>query len=219
MNETERMDLILGLLQDEVSSLKTPAVGLIAERTEDPFCILIACVLSLRTRDDVTAAASARLFKIASRPLEMSTLSAGELELAIYPVSFYRNKAKSILGICKEVLGSFSGEVPDTIEDLLTLPGVGRKTANLVVSVAYHKPAICVDIHVHRISNRLGYIKTKTPDESEMVLRKKLPKHHWMTYNDILVPFGQFVCTPVSPHCGRCVIHSYCRQVGVTKHR
>ena len=219
MKNSDRIDIIIDLLRKRVASLKTPAVGLIAEATNDPFQVLISCVLSLRTRDETTAAASGRLFKMADTALQMSSLTTQEIEAAIYPVSFYRNKAKSILGICRELLRTFSAKVPDTIDKLLTLPGVGRKTANLVVSVAYRKPAICVDIHVHRISNRIGYIKTKTPDKSELALRKKLPPRYWVTYNDILVPFGQFVCTPISPHCSHCVIRPHCQRVGVLKHR
>lgn len=209
----------MSLLRKEVASLKTPVVGVIAEETHDPFQVLISCVLSLRTRDETTAAASKRLFQLADTPQKMSALTAEQIAAAIYPVSFYRNKSKSILESCHYLLARYSGRVPDTIDELLTLPGVGRKTANLVVSVAYNLPAICVDIHVHRISNRIGYIKTKTPDESEMALRKKLPKEYWITFNDILVPYGQYICTPISPHCNRCVIRPYCKQVDVKKHR
>jgi len=219
MTDANLMDLILPLLQKEVAALKTPAVGLIAQETQDPFQVLISCVLSLRTRDEATASAAERLFKRAASPPEMLRLRAEDIEAAIYPVSFYRNKAKSILGISAKIQEAFSGKVPDTIDELLTLPGVGRKTANLVVSVAYRRPAICVDIHVHRISNRIGYIQTRTPDKSELALRKKLPERHWITYNDILVPFGQFICTPVSPRCSQCVIRSHCRQTGVSRHR
>ena len=213
------METIIPLLKETVRTLKTPAVGVIAEETNDPFRVLISCILSLRTRDAVTESASARLFELADSPGGMVSLAVEAIEKAIYPVSFYRNKARSILKISRALLDRFGGKVPDAIAPLLTLPGVGRKTANLVVSVAYKKPAICVDIHVHRISNRLGYIETKHPDESEAALRRKLPKRYWIGYNDLLVPFGQFICTPISPRCSRCVIRPHCRQIGVAKHR
>ncbi len=219
VNEKKPIDTIMSLLKVAVSSLKTPAVGVVAEERKDPFAVLISCILSLRTRDEVTATASARLFKIADTPEKMLKLSEAQIENVIYPASFYRNKAKSILAISKILMRDFSGQVPDDLDTLLALPGVGRKTANLVVSVAFKKPAICVDIHVHRISNRLGYIQTKQPDESEMALRKKLPEEYWITFNDILVPFGQYVCTPISPFCSRCPISPFCQRVGVEKHR
>lgn len=210
---------IISILKKEVRQLKMPAVGLIAEQTQDPFRVLISCLLSLRTRDETTEAASARLFKLAETPGQMLRLRADQVEAAIYPVSFYRNKTKQILALCRDLLEKFDGGVPDTIDDLLTLPGVGRKTANLVVTVAYRKPGICVDTHVHRISNRIGYIRTKSPEESETALRKKLPRKYWIIYNDLLVPFGQFICKPLSPFCSRCKLLPYCRQVGVQKKR
>ncbi len=217
--QDHQIDLILTILSQLVSSFKPPVVGVVAEETNDPFLILISCILSLRTRDATTGAASARLFEIADRPDKILQLTEKQITKAIYPVSFYRNKTKSILAIAKILQEKFSGQVPDDLDTLLTLPGVGRKTANLVVSVAFKKPAICVDIHVHRISNRWAYIKTKKPDESEMALRKKLPMKHWITYNDLLVPFGQYVCTPLSPFCSRCPISDYCPKVDVQKHR
>jgi endonuclease-3 len=210
---------IIAILEKEVRRLKTPAVGLIAQQTQDPFQVLISCLLSLRTRDETTEAASARLFQLAATPSRMLGLRADQIESAIYPVSFYRNKTKQILAICRDLLEKFDGKVPDAIDPLLTLPGVGRKTANLVVTVAFRKPGICVDTHVHRISNRIGYIRTKHPEESEMALRKKLPKRYWMIYNDLLVPFGQFICKPISPICSRCEISRYCKRVGVEKKR
>ncbi len=210
---------IMAILKKEVRRLKVPVVGLIAQQTQDPFQVLISCLLSLRTRDETTEAASVRLFKLADIPDRMLGLRADQIESAIYPVSFYRNKTKQILALCRDLIEKFDGNVPDAIEVLLTLPGVGRKTANLVVTVAYRKPGICVDTHVHRISNRIGYIRTKNPEESEVALRKKLPKRYWITYNDLLVPFGQFICKPISPICSRCEISLYCRQVGVEKKR
>ncbi len=213
------INIIMPLLTAEARRLKVPVVGVIAQETNDPFQVLISCLLSLRTRDETTFAASKRLFKLANEPSSMMKLRTETIESAIYPVSFYRNKTAQILKICQRLLTVYEGKVPDTIDQLLTLSGVGRKTANLVVSVAYHLPAICVDTHVHRISNRFGLIKTSAADESEQVLRKKLPKTYWIHYNDVLVPFGQFVCTPISPFCSRCVIQHLCPQRGVIKKR
>ena len=215
----EVIDLIMDRLTATLTSLKPPVVGIIADTTKDPFLVLISCILSLRTRDETTAAASARLFGIADTPRTLLNLNEAQIVNAIYPVSFYRNKAKSIRSIAGILEEKYGGKVPEALETLLTLPGVGRKTANLVVAIGFGKPAICVDIHVHRISNRIGYINTTQPDESERVLRKKLPKRYWIRYNDVLVPFGQHICTPLSPFCSRCPITAYCRRIGVKKHR
>jgi endonuclease-3 len=149
----------------------------------------------------------------------MVRLSLPRLERAIYPVGFYRTKARQIREICRRLLDHYGGQVPDSIEELLTLKGVGRKTANLVVTVGYGKPGICVDIHVHRISNRLGYVKTKTPEQTEEALRRKLPDRYWITFNDLLVPFGQNLCQPVSPFCSKCPVARYCDHVGVVRSR
>ena len=149
----------------------------------------------------------------------MLKLSPRQIERLIYPVGFYRTKARVILGICRDLLDRFGGRVPDEIDDLLTLKGVGRKTANLVVTMGYGKPGICVDTHVHRISNRLGYVRTRTPEETEMALRAKLPKRYWIGYNDLLVAFGQNVCTPISPRCSTCPVRALCRRVGVKSSR
>ena len=210
---------ILRIVRSEVSRWQEPVLGVVARESSDPFRILIACVLSLRTKDLTTAQASRRLFALATDPQTMVKLTPTRIERAIFPVGFYKRKAIQIRGICRQLLEEFGGMVPDSIEHLLTLPGVGRKTANLVVTVGYQKPGICVDIHVHRISNRWGYIHTKTPEQSEEALRIKLPKRYWITYNDLLVPYGQNVCTPVSPWCSRCQVKRYCDQVGVTSSR
>lgn len=207
------------LLRREVRRWQEPVVGVVAKTSRDPFRILIACVLSLRTKDRTTAEASQRLFALASDPATMARLPLRRLETAIYPVGFYRTKAKQIHEMCRRLLDAYGCLVPDEIDELLTLKGVGRKTANLVVTVGYQKPGICVDIHVHRISNRWGYIKTKTPEESEQALRRKLPRPYWITYNDLLVPFGQNICQPVSPWCSRCKLTPYCDREGVTKSR
>jgi len=149
----------------------------------------------------------------------MLTLSPRRIETLIYPVGFYRTKARVILGICRDLLARFGGRVPDEIDALLTLKGVGRKTANLVVTMGYDKPGICVDTHVHRISNRLGYVRTRTPEETEMALRARLPRRYWIGYNDLLVAFGQNVCTPISPRCSTCAVRALCRRVGVKSSR
>ena len=195
------------------------ALAIVADDTGDPFRVLIACILSLRTQDSTTGPASQRLFALADTPERMSGLSPRAIERAIYPVGFYRTKARVILGICRDLLEGFEGRVPDDIEALLTLNGVGRKTANLVVTMGYGKPGICVDTHVHRISNRLGYVRTRSPEETEMALRATLPRRFWIGYNDLLVGFGQNVCTPISPHCSTCPARALCRRVGVTSSR
>ena len=207
------------LLTQEVRRWREPVVGIVAKASRDPFQILIATVLSLRTRDQTTAEASERLFRLATTPRAMSRLSARQIERAIYPVGFYRTKARQIREICRELLNHYGGRVPDDMAKLLTLKGVGRKTANLVVTLGFGKPGICVDIHVHRISNRWGYIRTRSPAESEEALRGKLPKEYWIGYNDLLVPFGQNICTPISPRCSTCKLTRYCSRVGVTVSR
>jgi endonuclease-3 len=208
------------IVKQEIRQWQDPVVGVIArESNRDPFLILISCLLSLRTKDKTTDEASHRLFALAHTPAAMLKLPLKKIERAIYPVGFYRTKAKSIHQICDRLLDVYGGTVPDSIDELVTLPGVGRKTANLVVTVGYGKPGICVDIHVHRISNRWGYVKTKTPEETEEALRRKLPEPYWITYNDLLVPYGQNLCQPVSPWCSKCKLIKYCDRVGVTRSR
>src|SRR5581483_2864600 len=197
---------VVRTLRRAIRRWPVPAVGVVADESRDPFLVLISCLLSLRTKDATTAAASERLFRLARSPREMLRLSDARIERAIYPVSFYRMKTRSIRRICRDLIDRYGGNVPDTIEELLTLHGVGRKTANLVVTLGFGKPGICVDIHVHRISNRLGYVRTKSPDDTETALRKKLPSKYWGGYNDLLVTFGQNLCTPVSPWCSRCPV-------------
>lgn len=206
-------------IRKAIRQWKEPVVGVVARETRDPFRVLIACLLSLRTKDQATAEASQRLFQLADTPERLRALPLRTIEKAIYPVGFYKNKAKQIHAICDSLLHDFGGRVPDTIDELLTLKGVGRKTANLVVTIGYHKPGICVDIHVHRISNRWGYVRTTTPEETEFALRKKLPTQYWIPFNDWLVPFGQHLCRPVSPFCSQCPVHEYCNRVGVRTSR
>ena len=210
---------MLSILQKETKQWKQPIVGTFARGENALFKVLISTVLSLRTKDQTTEEASHRLFQKAQSPQEMLKLSQVEIEKLIFPVGFYHTKAKSVRRICELLIEKYGARVPDTMEKLLALPGVGRKTANLVLTVGHGKLGICVDTHVHRISNRWGLVKTKTPEETEMVLREILPKKHWIEYNDLLVCFGQNLCQPVSPHCSRCKIRKYCPQINVTKHR
>jgi endonuclease-3 len=209
----------IALLKRAIRQWPEPIVGVVAKRSRDPFQVLIATVLSLRTKDRTTAEASARLFALADTPPTMGRLPARTIERAIYPAGFYRTKAKAIRAICRQLLDRHGGNVPKTIDELLALPGVGRKTANLVLTVGHGLPGICVDTHVHRITNRWGYVKTKAPDETEMVLRVTLPRRYWITFNDLLVPYGQNLCAPISPWCSRCRLRPMCDRVGVTTHR
>jgi endonuclease-3 len=202
-----------------IRSMEEPAVEKISEATqEDPFQVLIATLLSAQTKDAVTASASARLFKVASTPETMVKLTVARLERLIYPVSFYRNKARHVKECCRQILDNFGGVVPDTMEGLLTLAGVGRKTANLVLILSHASTNnICVDTHVHRISNRLGWVRTRTPEETEHVLYTVLPKKWWPDVNLYLVTWGQNVCKPVYPRCRACVVSTECPRIGVTK--
>ncbi len=210
---------IVKILAKETPKWDVPIVTLVAESSKDPFKVLISTVLSLRTKDETTSVASRKLFKLADNPSVMLELTEEEIIKAIYPVGFYKTKAKNIRSICHDLISKYGSEVPDDIDELLKFKGVGRKTANLVVTLGYDKPGICVDTHVHRISNRFGYIKTKTPDETETALRKKLPKEYWIDYNNLLVSFGQHLCRPISPFCSRCPVIKFCDRVGVLKSR
>jgi len=192
---------------------------IIAKKGGDPFIILIGTILSLRTKDEITDKAMERLFKKAKTPDEMLKLSNEELEQLIYPVGFYRKKAKTIREISKTIIERYKGRVPDELEELLKIKGVGRKTANLVITEGFNKPGICVDTHVHRISNRLGVVKTRNPHETEYTLRGVLPKKYWNIYNALLVTFGQNICKPVSPHCTICPLSHICKRIGVVVFR
>src|SRR6186997_1472241 len=198
---------VVRILKREIRRWPVPAL---AKYAETPFTVLISCILSLRTQDKTTLAASDRLFEIARTPEALLKVPVKRIEKAIYPVSFYRTKARTIHAICEQLLTRFGGSVPSDLEELLSLPGVGRKTANIVVTLGFQKAGIAVDTHVHRISNRLGYVKTKTPDETEMALRKKLPRRYWLVFNDLLVAYGQNLCKPISPFCSKCKIAQFC---------
>ncbi len=209
---------VLRILERENRRFVEPIVTTIS-RERTPFHVLISCILSLRTKDRTTREASDRLFALADNPEEMEKIPVEKLEKIIYPVGFYRIKARKIKEICAVLIKTYSGKVPDEIDELLKLNGVGRKTANLVVTLGYQKPGICVDTHVHRITNRWGYVKTGNPHETEFALREKLPKKYWLTINDILVTFGQNICVPVSPKCSICPVNVFCKRVGVTRNR
>lgn len=207
---------ITRILRTEVRQWPVPAIG---HYTRTPFTTLISCILSLRTQDRTTTRASETLFRVADTPEGLLKLSPRRIERLIYPVSFYRVKARTLLAISEKLLEHFDGKVPDKLDELLTLQGVGRKTANIVVTLAFGKPGIAVDIHVHRISNRLGYVRTKSPDDTEMALREKLPRKYWIEINDLFVAFGQNLCKPTSPQCSICKVRKYCERVGVTRSR
>lgn len=183
------------------------------ENLKNPYLVLIACILSLRTNDKTTYPATLRMLKLAKTPQEMSKITPNELSKAIYPVGFYENKAKQIIQLSKELVENYNSEVPCEIEELCKFKGVGRKTANLVLAKGFNKPAICVDVHMHRIFNRLGYIKTKTPDETEFKLREKLPQKYWININTLIVTHGQNICKPQKPNCKSCPISNYCQKL------
>jgi endonuclease III len=210
---------ILRVLRREARGWNAPVLTLMAAEKHDPFLTLIGCILSLRTKDETTAIAAPRLFARADTPAKMLELEPSEIERLIFPVGFYRTKARVIQGICRDLIEKFGGQVPDEIDALMTLKGVGRKTANLVVTEAFGKPGICVDTHVHRISNRWGLVAASTPDKTESALRTVLPRRYWIEYNSLMVAFGQTICHPSSPWCSRCPIVRRCPRLGVTRSR
>lgn len=201
------------------NSLPTPSVTVIAAKDRSPFKVLVSCIISLRTRDEVTAIASNRLFSLADTPEKLVGLGADKVAEAIYPAGFYKTKARQLVEISGQLVSKFHGEVPERLDELLQFKGVGRKTANLVLTQGFGLPGICVDTHVHRIVNRWGYLKTKNAEETEMELRRKLPHSYWIEINELLVAFGQCCCTPVSPRCSSCVLITSCKKVGVKKFR
>ena len=211
----EQLEQIAKALDRELRT----AVGSVAETRRDPFFVLVSTLISLRTKDEVTHAASDRLFRLAADPSSLAALPLSSIEKAIYPAGFYRNKARQLKESARIILEEHGGQTPATLEELTALPGVGRKTANLVLGLGFGIPAICVDIHVHRISNRLGWIETKTPEQSEHALMSLFPTEYWIPLNDLLVRFGQQKCTPVSPFCSSCPLIEECPKVGVSRHR
>ena len=213
------LDSVNKILRKEVKKYTIPIVTLVAQNEGNPFQVLISTILSLRTKDETTAEAAKRLFKLSKDPLTMSKLSTKQIEKAIYPVGFYITKAKRIKEICKILLNKYKGKVPTDMDKLLELHGVGRKTANLVLTEGFGSEGLCIDTHCHRISNRLGLVKTKTPDETEFALREILPKKYWIEFNVLLVTWGQNMCRPISPFCSKCPIKKFCKKIDVDKHR
>lgn len=207
------------ILRRAAREWRLPYVTEMVQTRRDPFRVLISTMLSLRTKDAVTEIASQRLFALADTPVKMLKLTQRQIEQAIYPVGFYRTKARSIRHVCEQLIDQYDSRVPDEIDELVKLPGVGRKTANLVLTLGYGKLGICVDTHVHRITNRWGYVKTKNPEQTEMVLREKLPPAYWIEINDELVALGQNICHPTSPKCSQCPVDKFCERVGVTRSR
>ncbi|MFA5114530.1 MAG: endonuclease III [Candidatus Omnitrophota bacterium] len=199
-------------------TFRIPWVTGVAEK-KDPYRVLVSCILSLRTKDKTTAEASSRLFEAADNPSRMLALKKSRISRLIYPVGFYRNKARYVRELSVQIIDDFYGRVPDNLEDLLQLKGVGRKTANLVLGLGYGIPAICVDTHVHRISNRLGWVRTGTPEDTEPALMKLLPRRYWIELNTLLVAFGQHICLPVSPLCSLCRVSGLCPKKGVKQRR
>jgi endonuclease-3 len=218
--DTETIEKVLRILRRKIKQWKMPAVGIIAGQAGDrPFETLVSTILSLRTKDAVTEQASRRLLSEAPTPEAIAGLQAPAIEKLIYPAGFYRTKARSLQKTCRILIDQYGGKVPSDIDELLKLPGVGRKTANLVVTIGFNRHGICVDTHVHRITRIWGYVKADSPDKTEYALREKLPRKHWKTYNDILVTFGQNLCTPVSPWCTKCPVAQYCERIGVKRTR
>lgn len=219
MKDHEIHEAILILRQSAREWQPALVDGMAGAEPTTPYQILITTILSLRTKDTLTSQVAPRLFSLADNPHDMVRQSPEIIEKTIYPVGFYRNKARSILAISQKLIDDYQGQVPDDLDELLRLPGVGRKTANLVLTAGFGKPGICVDTHVHRISNRWGYVRTKTPEETEWALREKLPHEYWLEYNGLLVSMGQTICHPTSPWCSKCPVIQFCDRVGVVRSR
>jgi len=214
-----RIDRLVASIAKATGFTPLPAVSRIARETRDPFRVLISTALSLRTKDEVTDEAARKLFLLAATPEDLARLPLRVIERAIYPAGFYRTKARTVRDIARRLVAEYGGKVPDEVDELLRFKGVGRKTATLVVSMAFGKPAICVDTHVHRVSNRLGLVATAAPAQTESALMEILPRRYWIGINELLVRFGQRVCKPISPHCSTCPVRRTCPRVGVGRHR
>lgn len=219
MITNKNIDKIIKIVKQSIKKYDEPVLERFNKKLKNPYWTLISCLLSLRTKDETTEIATKNLYKVAKTPEQILKLPVKKLKKIIYKTGFYNNKAKAITNVTKKIMDKFGGKVPDNLQDLLSLPGVGRKTANLVLTVAYNKMGICVDTHVHKICNRWGYINTKTPNETEMELRKKLPKKYWKKINNYLVLFGQNICLSISPFCSKCCISLYCPKKNVKRKR
>lgn len=213
------IEVVLTEIESFLGAAELPSVTKLSEDKATPFQILVSTLLSSRTKDETTLAASQRLFFEAPSPENMVTLDEAEIAKLIFPVGFYKTKAKQVKKLCFQLIDEYGGEVPTTLEELIRLPGVGRKTANLVVSLAFNGPGICVDTHVHRITNRWVYVRTRTPLETEMKLREILPPQWWKKINTLLVSFGKAICTPLSPYCSKCPVFLHCPQNSVKTSR
>jgi endonuclease-3 len=209
----------MAILTETMPRFEQPLIDAMGQDGQTPFHILIATILSLRTKDTLTSVVAPRLFAAADTPAAMLALDEEQIAALIYPVGFYRTKARSIRQVCELLIERHGGQVPNTLDELLALPGVGRKTANLVLTAGYGLPGICVDTHVHRICNRWGYLKTKDPNATELVLRAQLPQEYWIPINGLLVTLGQNICHPTSPRCSACPVAALCARVGVTRSR
>ena len=220
MSKIKNIDKIMQILKEKVKHFENPVATEIGEKTRSPYMVLISCLLSLRTKDAVTAIASKKLFAKADTPKKILKLNIKEIEKLIYPVGFYKTKAKRLKEICKVLIENYNSRVPDSEEELLNLKGVGRKTMGIVMCYGFNKNShIPVDSHVHQMSNRIGWVKTRTPEQTEQELIKIIPKKHWHDLNDLLVKFGQNICVPVSPYCSKCVISKYCPKINIKKSR
>jgi endonuclease III len=222
--DARRLPSVVRRLREHLHDVEPPVVTLIAQQAgllgaRDPFRVLVSTILSARTKDDVTAAASARLFAVADTPSAVAALPVRRLERLIFPVGFYRTKARNLKAACRILVDRYEGRVPASIEELVELPGVGRKTANLVLIEGFAEPAICVDTHVHRICNLWGLVSTRNPEETEVALRRTLPRRYWLDWNRLLVSFGQHTCVPLSPRCSTCPIEARCPRIGVARFR
>jgi endonuclease-3 len=219
MIKSKNIGKILETIKKEMIRYNVPYVVSLSDKTEDPFKVLISAMLSARTKDEATSKASKKLFSIADTPSKLMRLSEKQIEELIFPVGFYKTKASRLKQVARMIVEKYNGKVPSELEKLLELPGVGRKTANLVLTLGFGKYGICVDTHVHRIVNRWNYVATKTPIETELALREKLPRKYWKIINTLLVAFGQTICKPISPLCSKCPISNYCPKRGVDRHR
>jgi endonuclease III len=217
--DDDSIHALVATLRAAVVAWEQPLIEGMGQERHTPFHILVATILSLRTKDALTAKVVPQLFALAETPAAMLALSEEAIAEAIYPVGFYRVKARTLRAICAELLARFEGQVPPDLDALLSLPGVGRKTANLVLTAGFGLPGICVDVHVHRICNRLGYLRTRDPDATELALRAKLPPAYWIEINGLLVALGQNICHPTSPRCSICPVAAFCDRVGVTRSR
>jgi endonuclease III len=219
MVSSKEMIKVIEILEEYVKDLAAPIVDLVEAQTKDPQKVLIATILSARTKDETTSLVVKKLFKKINSIKDLNNYAVKEIEKLIYPIGFYKNKAKYLKKLPVVLEKEFNNVLPETVDELVKLPGVGRKTANLVVSVGFKKPAMCIDVHCHRIPQRLGWFKSENPYKTEMIMRKSLPKDYWIRFNSIFVAFGQNICRPISPYCSKCPVKKYCKQIGVNKHR